>query len=109
MRRCAAFFTAIMLVFLLWTAGTANAAERLEAIPATAVAGHYDGDKDEAPADSHKGVPHHHAPCGDHQIAAPMPAGPDAIGRAPSSPPAARVDTVAFGREPGAQLRPPIA
>lgn len=109
MRRFAAFFAALMLVLLMWTAGTANAAEQFEAVPTTALAGHYDGDRDEAPADSHKGVPHHHAPCGEHQIAAPAPMEPNAIEHGQGLPALLRGSAAAFSREPGAQLRPPIA
>ena len=109
MRRCAAFFAALMLVLLLWTAGTANATERLEAVPTAALAGHYDGDRDEAPADSHKGVPHHHAPCGEHQIAAPAPMERNALEHSRGLLGVLRGDPAAFGREPGTQLRPPIA
>lgn len=108
MRRCATLLAAVMLVLMLWTAGTAHAADQLDMVPVAALAGHYEGDRDEAPADSHKGVGHHHAPCGEHQFATPAAAGAVDDQHARSQPLPDQAAMGVVGREPVAQLRPPI-
>ena len=110
MRSLAALFAALMLVVMLWTGGTAAAAAPYESVAVTSTAaGHFDGDKDEGRADGHQGVPHHHAPCSDHQLAAETASGGAALSHSGSRPYLARDDTNLIERMPGAQLRPPIA
>ena len=109
MQRCAALLAVLMLVLMLWTAGTAQASTQLEAVTVTATAGHFEGDRDEAPADSHKSVPHHHAPCGEHQIAAQSHGATVLEAPADSQPLQVQRQGGLPGLEPGAQLRPPIA
>ena len=110
MRPFTALLAAIMLVVMLWTGGTTAAAAPYEAVAVTAsAAGHFDGDKDEGRADGHQGVPHHHAPCGDHQLAAETTAASAQLNHSTSRPYLGRDDTNLIDRTPGAQLRPPIA
>lgn len=72
MRRLATFFSALMLVLMLWTGTTAHAAERLECTPVgSEVAGHYEGDKDQTPDGSENGIAHHHTGCSGHSLTAP--------------------------------------
>ena len=101
---------AIALILTLWTGGTARAAEGYIPIAVAAEnTAHFAGDSDEVPSDQHQGVPHHHAPCGDHQLAAETASGGAALSHSGSRPYLSRDDTNLIERMPGAQLRPPIA
>lgn len=72
MRRLATFFSALMLVLVLWTGTTAHAAERLECVPVEMeVVGHYEWDEDQNPAGTENGIPHHHTGCSGHSLVAP--------------------------------------
>ena len=101
---------ALAFVLLLWTGGTARAAEGYIPIAVAAESvGHFAGDKDEVPSDQHNGVPHHHFACGEHAATtwsnAPAPMAVEPIG----VPVLARSTFLLDGREPDGQLRPPIA
>lgn len=101
---------ALALVLLLWTGGTARAAEGYVPITVTAEsAGHFAGDRDEVPSDQHDSIPHHHFACGEHAAAAwsngPVPAAVQPI----RMPVRGRSNLVLDGREPDQQIRPPIA
>lgn len=110
MPRLTAIVSAMLLVLMLWTGTTVHAAERLDCIEVGAeTTGHYDGDPDQTPASSDKGVAHHHTSCGGHQLAAPTDISAAALAPVRRTnlfgDPAAGVP----GREPENQLRPPIA
>ena len=110
MRSFASLLVAIMLVLTLLTGGEAAAAAMIEPAAMTATAeGHFEGDRDQSPADSHKGVPHHHAPCGEHQLAAETGGAVNLVGNKQAQLQPIRGETGRLGREPGATLRPPIA
>lgn len=110
MLRWTSLLGALLIVLTLWTGGPARASDTDYAVPVAATSiGHFNGDKDEAPSDSHKGGLHHHALCGEHQVAASS----DALALATKQPRSGtlmtRADIRARVREPDAQLRPPIA
>lgn len=72
MRRFPVLFLMLALCVSLFAASASHAMEQLACADTVSVTeiGHYDGDKDEVPADSDKGYPHHHGVCHGHQIAA---------------------------------------
>jgi len=71
-RRLLPLVSALMLLLVLWTGSAAHAAEALDCGEAMAgAAEHYDGDRDEVPADSGKATPHHHNACHGHCMAVP--------------------------------------
>ena len=110
MPRLTAIVSALLLVLMLWTGTTAHAAERLDCITIGAEStGHYDGDPDQTPSSSDKGVAHHHTSCGGHQLAAPGDVPNTTL--APVKSPSLFGDLAAGvpGREPDGRLRPPIA
>lgn len=101
---------ALALVLLLWTSGTARAADQYMQVPVAAeITGHFAGDKDEVPSDNHKSAPHHHLSCGEHATAA-WRTDPATVtfllGREQAS---ALARCPPEGREPDNDLRPPIA
>ena len=109
MARLTSIILALMVVLTLWMSASAHAADRVDVKPVAAGVGHFDGDSDQAPADQHDGVVHHHAPCGDQNAAA-LNDGPSAH---PNVPVHARLAPGRFtrvqSRVPDADLRPPIA
>ena len=110
MQRLTAIFGGLMLVLFVWTGSAAHAAQRFDCIPVSSEApGHFEGDRDEAPAKGEKGVAHHHSGCSGHQYAAS--AGYD-LPSAPHQTSSAAIgwnEGHATSREPDQQLRPPIA
>lgn len=101
---------AILLVLILWTGGTANAADRFDCNPATTAASDYDGgSQDQLPSSPDKCVTHNHSGCGGHHLATPT--------STPSMQLALRQETATFawhevgipGHSPDSELRPPIA
>lgn len=101
---------ALALVLLLWTGGTAQAAEgHLPITVAAESAGHFAGDRDEVPSDQHNGAPHHHFACGEHAAAAWTNDPADTIIPLISAPAPGHPRSVLDGREPDTQIRPPIA
>lgn len=101
---------ALMLVLLVWTGGTARAADRLDCSPVTSqIACHFEGDRDESPSGQHQGVGHCHTSCSGHQIAAPNIADSLKVGPSILVVPASRQEAGVPGHGPGALLRPPIA
>lgn len=99
-----------MLVLMLWTGVAAHAAERFDCIPVTAeVAGHFEGDRDEAPSGRDQGKAHHHSGCNGHQLAAPADQASIEISITAVAAPVARQEAGVPGHGPGAALRPPIA
>ena len=100
----------MMLVLMLWTGVAAHAAERFDCIPVTAeVAGHFEGDRDEAPSGPDQGKAHHHSGCSGHQLAAPADQASIEITFAGNAVPASRQQAGVPGHGPSAALRPPIA
>ena len=101
---------ALALVLLLWTGGTARAAEGyLPITVAEESVGHFAGDKDEVPSDQHDGAPHHHFACGEHAATAGAHDPAEAVVDLSGMPGPGRPRSVLDGREPDTQLRPPIA
>lgn len=110
MQRWLTLVGAVMLVLMLWTGGAAHAAERFDCIPASSEApGHFEGDRDQAPAKGEKGVAHHHSGCPGHQLGAPA----DGAASLASTQSAAFIpgwiEERMSGHSPDRQLRPPIA
>lgn len=110
MKRWTHLFVALALVLMMWAGGTARAAEGYDPIVVSAEStGHFSGDSDEVPSDQHQGTPHHHAACGEYQVAAWNDIPAASIEPLSSLPALARRKGDKPGREPDAQLRPPIA
>lgn len=110
MSRWKALIGAMMLVLMLWAGGLADAAERVDCIPATAeTAGHYDGDSDQLPTDRDQGVAHHHSGCSGHQLGAPAEQPLAIVNHSAAALPVAMTDARLHGYDPDGQLRPPIA
>ena len=109
MHRWKSLLGILMLVLMVWAGTSAHAAEQTDVVAVTAEIGHYEGDGDQVPADQHKGVAHHHAPCADQHAAA-LSVGPR-VHAAPEAHAALLPErqSEASGREPDADLRPPIA
>lgn len=99
-----------MLVLMLWTSGSAHAAQSFDCVPVSAATeGHFEGDQDELPSSTDKGVAHHHAGCGGHQLAAPADGRTVLSEDGRSGPPHAYPSFALALAEPDQQLRPPIA
>ena len=110
MHRWIHLLAVIAFFFVLSTGGAAHAAEQTGAVPVAAESiGHFAGDKDQVPADRHKGVPHHHSICGDHAATAwsDWPAPVEFLVAADL--PVVRPESFERLRHPDSQLRPPIA
>jgi hypothetical protein len=110
-QRLLALFIGLALLLAVGMGPLAHATEQLclpggEATPA--LAGHVDGDADQAP-DTEKGVAHHHGGCHGHHFAGPV---ANAESEAPAIDPA-RFFAVRSAIRPSApadkSLRPPIA
>ena len=110
MRRLLPFFCLLMMALTAWSATAAQAAEAVACIEVSgSVAGHFEGDSDQVPADSEKGTTHHHAVCHGHCSAI---AEIEAAGAPIASPPhhARPLEhQLPRGSDPGLTLRPPIA
>lgn len=110
MRRLLTLVSTLMLVVLVFTGTTSHAAEAFGCVEVSAdSAGHFDGDRDQVPADADKGVPHHHGGCSGHHIAVPATAGATQIAAGDETRPGARNRDGLPSREPDRALRPPIA
>ena len=111
MRRLTPFISALMLILLLWTGSAARAVEALDCGGETtsAAAGHYDGDRDQVPADGDKAAPHHHNACHGHCMAVPMTDRASLLLNQDSSGLIETSRDLQSGSGPGATLRPPIA
>jgi hypothetical protein len=110
MHRWTSIFGALMLVLFIWTGSTAHAAQRFDCIPIPSQSsGHFEGDRDEAPAKGEKGVAHHHSGCNGHQYtaSADMLVPLMSLNRVPVV--GNWIEQYATSREPDNQLRPPIA
>jgi hypothetical protein len=109
MRRFLHLCGALMLAVMLWTSSTAHAREVMGCAEASgAIAGHYDGDADQVPADSDQSVPHHHGGCHGHHVAVSSTDGSCDI-PVPSSLRGRASEHITTGCDPGSSLRPPIA
>ena len=100
---------AIALVLFVWTSTTARAEGYMPIPVAAESAGHFAGDKDEAPSDQHDNVPHHHFTCGEHAAAARTVSPTLEMAEPLGTPALARALPSLDGREPDLQIRPPIA
>lgn len=110
MQRLLSLVGALMLVLMVWTGTTAHAAETYDCAPVSAdAAGHYDGDRDQVPADQGSGVAHHHSGCSGHHIAAPVNATQLQLTLGDTDPSLPSDDQRADSLSPDNQLRPPIA
>lgn len=100
---------AFLLVLMLWT-GTVHAAETFGCIEVTSEsAGHFDGDRDQIPADSDKAVPHHHGGCHGHHVGIADETGLAGTASIDGMTLALRPHDASAGAEPDTALRPPIA
>ncbi|MBO9712186.1 hypothetical protein [Sphingomonas sp.] len=111
MRRLTALFLALALCLSLFAASASHAVEQLGCVDAASAveAGHFDGDKDEVPADADKGYPHHHGVCHGHHVAAETDSGsPLWHDDVREQPVPARIRGLAFATADPA-LRPPQA
>jgi hypothetical protein len=108
MRRLLPLLASFMVVLIVWSGTSAHAAEPIA--PVTVEAGtHFDGDRDQVPADDHQPAPHHHGICHADHVGLPAalaPAGGEAADKA-SFQSANALDSPSAC--PGAALRPPIA
>ena len=110
MQRLTTFFGVLMLVLFIWTGSSAHAAERFDCIPVSSEApGHFEGDRDEAPAKGEKGVAHHHSGCNGHQYAASSGVQLSLVLHQSASTAVGWNERHPTSREPDRQLRPPIA
>lgn len=110
MHRWTHIIGALMLVLMLWAGGVAHATDQAQIVPVTVeAAGHFDGDGDQSPSDRHQGSAHHHAGCGDHQVAARDNAPAISLAARFESKPISRGDIPVRSRSPDNHLRPPIA
>jgi len=101
--------SALLLVLMLW-AGAAHAAETFGCIEVTSKsAGHFDGDRDEVPADADKAVPHHHGGCHGHHVGIADEATLSGTAFVGGGVLALRPHDASAGAEPDTALRPPIA
>lgn len=110
MRRLWPLFGTLMLAALLWTSSAARAAELAGCFEVAAEsAGHFEGDKDQVPADPDNGTPHHHSPCHGHcaSVVNESDAGPIALDSVRTL--GCRREMTTAGCDPGTTLRPPIA
>lgn len=110
MHRWLSFFCALAFIMVSSIGTTAHAAETFNCTPVSAeAAGHYEGDRDEVPADQGSDVAHHHAGCAGHHFAAPTATAEIQLSRRVSDPSSLADDQRAHSRSPDNQLRPPIA
>ena len=110
MKRLTAIFGGLMLVLFVWMGSAAHAAQRFDCIPVSSEApGHFEGDRDEAPAKGEKGVAHHHSGCSGHQYAAPSAYELPSASQLTASTAVGWNERHATSREPDLDLRPPIA
>lgn len=109
MRRFLHLCGALALAVMLWTSATAHAREVIGCPEASgAVAGHYDGDADQVPADSDPSVPHHHGGCHGHHVAVSH-ADDGCDTSVATSLRGHASEHMTTGCDPGSSLRPPIA
>lgn len=108
MRRVLPLIAAVMVMLTLWSGTAAHAAEDLR--PAAAeMAMHFDGDGDEAPADDHGTVPHHHGICHADHVGIPAALAANQIEDAEANRPHDLAEAFAASADLGAAIRPPIA
>ncbi len=111
MHRLLPLFSALMLALMVWSGSAAHAIEvtKCGEVASGEVAGHFEGDGDEVPADAEKGVPHHHGTCHGHCVGVPTDAHAGNVVQMAGI--GNRTAAVPFrvGASPGAALRPPIA
>ena len=110
MRGWLSLVCALMLAVMLWTGSVAHAAGAIGCVEVSADSvGHFEGDSDQVPADSGKGVPHHHGGCSGHCIGVPANAGTVEPAKAGADAPSLCTNFGLPTREPDRTLRPPIA
>ncbi len=110
MRRFLNLVGTLMLFVLVFTGTAAHAAEAVGCIEVSSnSAGHFEGDRDQVPADADKGAPHHHGGCSGHHVAVPATFDGAQIASGEEGRPALRAKRGLPGLEPGRALRPPIA
>lgn len=110
MHRWLSFLCALAFVMVSVTGSSAHAAEMFNCTPVSAeAAGHYEGDRDEVPADQGSDVAHHHAGCSGHHLAAPTATLEIHLSQCVSDRSGLADDQRSDSRSPDNQLRPPIA
>lgn len=108
MRRLLPLLASLMLVLTLWSGVAAHASETVEPAIAEAVA-HFDGDRDQVPADEHGSVPHHHGICHADHVGIPAALAPADAHAGDCAPFRAKPALLPPSAATGAELRPPIA
>lgn len=109
MGRLTSLLGAILFVLMVWTGGTANAAERFDCGSATqASAGHSDRDRDGLPSGPEQGS-EHPSGCSGHQMAEVANLPSLDIGPPKDVAPFAWKEAGVPARSPDNLLRPPIA
>jgi hypothetical protein len=110
MKRLAAILGMLIFVFTIWTSSPVVAATPSHCVPISeSASGHFEGDRDQVPDQSGKGVAHHHSGCGGHQLSASTDVSATMIAVPDEAAHAVRPDFGLVGRSPDRELRPPIA
>ncbi len=100
----------LMLVVMLWTGVSAQAAEAYGCVEVSGeAAGHFDGDRDQIPSDSDKGTPNHHGGCHGHHVAVSIDDVSPAVLTVTARSRGLARERVTIGSDPAIGLRPPIA
>ena len=108
MRPLVPFFACLMIVLTLWSGSAAHASEQVGPVAVEAAA-HFEGDRDQVPADEHQPVPHHHAACHADNVSLPAELPPVRSEPVNKALVAMRASQGLPEAPPGATLRPPIA
>ena len=109
MRRWTNLFGALLLVLFLWTGTAAHADGYLPVAVAGESAAHFDGDEDQVPSDEHHSSPHHHVVCGEHFAVAAADLSGLALAERSRELQVCASESFERLRQPGNELRPPIA
>jgi hypothetical protein len=77
MRRLLAYVLCLLLASSLGLGAVVHAAEPITCLETSSgsaelILGHTNGDRDQVPADSEKGFPHHHGGCHGHHVGVPI-------------------------------------
>lgn len=108
MRRLLPLIASLMVVLTFWSATAAFASDGVgPAMVGSAI--HFEGDRDQVPADDHKSEPHHHGACHADTIGLPVGLAPAGVETAEKSSLHAATPHSVASAEPDTSLRPPIA
>lgn len=108
MRRLLPLIASLMVVLTFWSASAAFASDGVgPAMVGSAI--HFEGDRDQVPADDHKSVPHHHGACHADTIGLPAGLAPVSVDTQHKSSLHPAPPHSLPSAEPDTSLRPPIA